>query len=103
MSFFGEVWLWSLAGFLVGAFLCWVLVARPAQRRTAELEDSLAEARRAAKAPAPQVRDRPFDDHDDRPSFDSAPSFDGAAFDSAAFDSAAYDQAMPERLKATLY
>ncbi|MFC5285997.1 hypothetical protein ACFPM7_02945 [Actinokineospora guangxiensis] len=64
MSFFGQVWLWSLAGFLVGALLCWLLVARPARRQIAELEDSLAEARRAAKAP--EAGDRPREDYNDR-------------------------------------
>ncbi|MGW5055469.1 sunset domain-containing protein [Actinokineospora sp. NPDC004072] len=59
MPFFGQVWLWSLAGFLVGALLCWALVARPARRRVTELADSLADARRdAARSP------RPYDDYD---------------------------------------
>jgi hypothetical protein len=41
MPIFGQVWLWSSLAFLLGAFLCWVLVARPARRRVAELEDEL--------------------------------------------------------------
>jgi hypothetical protein len=38
MPIFGQVWLWSSLAFLLGALLCWVLVALPARRRVAELE-----------------------------------------------------------------
>jgi hypothetical protein len=41
MPIFGQVWLWSSLAFLLGAFLCWALVARPARRRVGELEDEL--------------------------------------------------------------
>src|SRR3954447_12619206 len=41
MPIFGQVWLWSSLAFLLGAVLCWVLVARPARRRAGELEGEL--------------------------------------------------------------
>ncbi|MCG8915406.1 hypothetical protein L6E12_06350 [Actinokineospora sp. PR83] len=46
MPFFGQVWVWSLAGFLVGALLCWLLIANPARKRVVVLERRLAEDRR---------------------------------------------------------
>ncbi|WP_026425770.1 hypothetical protein [Actinokineospora inagensis] len=52
MPFFGQVWVWSLAGFLVGAALCWAIVALPARRRVVELEDQLAQSRRRDALPA---------------------------------------------------
>ncbi|PPK69474.1 hypothetical protein V5P93_006884 [Actinokineospora auranticolor] len=45
MPFFGQVWVWSLAGFLVGAALCWLLIANPARKRATQLESELAGAR----------------------------------------------------------
>jgi hypothetical protein len=42
MPIFGQVWLWSSLAFLLGALLCWALVALPARRRVGELEDELA-------------------------------------------------------------
>lgn len=52
MPFFGQVWVWSLAGFLVGALLCWILIAHPARRRVADLQNRLAASRRReAQAP----------------------------------------------------
>jgi hypothetical protein len=41
MPIFGQVWLWSSLAFLLGALLCWALVALPARRRVGELEDEL--------------------------------------------------------------
>lgn len=38
MQIFGQVWLWSLGSFLLGAFFTWLLLVRPARRRLAELE-----------------------------------------------------------------
>ncbi|MCA1655785.1 MAG: hypothetical protein LC635_04965, partial [Pseudonocardiaceae bacterium] len=42
MPIFGQVWLWSSLAFLLGAVLCWLLVARPARNRVGELEAQLA-------------------------------------------------------------
>jgi hypothetical protein len=41
MPIFGQVWLWSSLAFLLGAVLCWLLVARPARSRVGELEAQL--------------------------------------------------------------
>jgi hypothetical protein len=41
MPIFGQVWLWSSLAFLLGALLCWLLVARPARNRVGELEAQL--------------------------------------------------------------
>lgn len=41
MPIFGQVWVWSSLAFLLGAFLCWALVARPARRRAGQLESEL--------------------------------------------------------------
>jgi len=41
MPIFGQVWLWSSLAFLLGAFLCWALVARPARRRVGQLHAEL--------------------------------------------------------------
>lgn len=38
MSVFGQVWLWSLAAFVLGALLTWLLLVRPARARVRELE-----------------------------------------------------------------
>ncbi|MBM7770422.1 hypothetical protein JOD54_000626 [Actinokineospora baliensis] len=46
MPFFGQVWVYSLAGFLVGAALCWVLIALPARKRVTELQDRLTAVRK---------------------------------------------------------
>jgi hypothetical protein len=40
MQIFGQVWLWSLGSFLLGALFTWLLLVRPARRRVAELEDA---------------------------------------------------------------
>lgn len=42
MSIFGQVWLWSLLAFFVGAFLAWLVLVLPARKRIRELESSLA-------------------------------------------------------------
>ncbi|WP_037360055.1 LapA family protein [Amycolatopsis orientalis] len=57
MSIFGQVWLWSLLAFVVGAVLAWLVLARPARKRVSELETELASAhadtaRAAASTPA---------------------------------------------------
>ncbi|MGW7539153.1 sunset domain-containing protein [Amycolatopsis sp. NPDC054798] len=57
MSIFGQVWLWSLLAFIVGAIIAWLVLARPARKRVRELEAELASAhadtaRAAASTPA---------------------------------------------------
>ncbi|MBB1153183.1 sunset domain-containing protein [Amycolatopsis dendrobii] len=57
MSIFGQVWLWSLLAFVVGALIAWLVLARPARKRVRELETELASAhadtaRAAASTPA---------------------------------------------------
>ncbi len=42
MSIFGQVWLWSLLAFVVGALLTWLVLVLPARKRIRELEGSLA-------------------------------------------------------------
>ncbi|OXM43312.1 hypothetical protein [Amycolatopsis alba] len=42
MSIFGQVWLWSLLAFVVGALLTWLVLVIPARKRIRELESSLA-------------------------------------------------------------
>lgn len=44
MSIFGQVWLWSLLAFVVGALLTWLVLVLPARKRIRELEGSLATA-----------------------------------------------------------
>lgn len=44
MSIFGQVWLWSLLAFIVGAILTWLVLVLPARKRVRELESSLATA-----------------------------------------------------------
>jgi hypothetical protein len=42
MSIFGQVWLWSLAAFVLGAVITWLVLVRPIQARNRELERELA-------------------------------------------------------------
>lgn len=51
MSIFGQVWLWSVAAFALGALLSWILLARPAQARVRELERRLVKAEVTPAAP----------------------------------------------------
>src|SRR5690349_5231674 len=87
MPIFGQVWLWSLLAFLLGALLCWVLVVLPVRRRLDAVERRLSTIRTegkhgtagtagstiAAERPQPahdQLSDRPQPAHDlrsDRP------------------------------------
>ncbi len=57
MPIFGQVWLWSSLAFLLGAVLCWLLVARPARNRVGELEAQL--ATRARRQPAVERQEPP--------------------------------------------
>jgi hypothetical protein len=45
MPIFGQVWLWSLASFVVGGLLTGVLLVRPARRRVAYLERTVEQLR----------------------------------------------------------
>jgi hypothetical protein len=63
MPIFGQVWLWSSLAFLLGAVLCWLLVARPARNRVGELEAQLAtRARRQASPERPEPQRRRDDE-----------------------------------------
>jgi hypothetical protein len=59
MSIFGQVWLWSLLAFVIGAVLTWLVLVLPARKRIRSLESRLAvahaETTRAAVQPVPQV------------------------------------------------
>jgi hypothetical protein len=52
MSIFGQVWLWSLVAFVIGALITWLVLVRPAQRRVRELESGLADAQARERAAA---------------------------------------------------
>jgi hypothetical protein len=58
MPIFGQVWLWSLAAFLLGAILTWVLVVLPVRRRISALESRLAAVRADVKVSAAAERAR---------------------------------------------
>jgi hypothetical protein len=62
MPIFGQVWLWSSLAFLLGAVLCWLLVARPARSRVGELEAQLATRARRQSAPERPEQARRRDD-----------------------------------------
>lgn len=71
MPIFGQVWLWSSLAFLLGALLCWLLVARPARNRVGELEAQLTtRARRFATPPERPEPRRPDGDRGVVPGFD---------------------------------
>jgi hypothetical protein len=55
MPIFGQVWLWSLLAFLLGALLCWVWVVLPVRRRIDALERRLASSVRTESRPQPPV------------------------------------------------
>ncbi|HEY3465400.1 MAG TPA: hypothetical protein VGL47_09730 [Amycolatopsis sp.] len=53
MSIFGQVWLWSLAAFFVGALLTWLVLVLPLRKSVRKLESALAQAHAdAARTPA---------------------------------------------------
>src|SRR5262245_23251075 len=62
MPIFGQVWLWSSLAFLLGAVLCWLLVARPARNRVSELEAQLTTRARRQAVPERPEPDRRRDD-----------------------------------------
>jgi hypothetical protein len=66
MPIFGQVWLWSSLAFLLGALLCWVLVARPARRRVGRLEGELManRYRRPAEPADRRALDEEYDAYD---------------------------------------
>ncbi|MCT2583088.1 sunset domain-containing protein [Actinophytocola gossypii] len=65
MPIFGQVWLWSSLAFLLGALLCWGLVALPARRRVGELESELAARARRQPPERPEPRRPVQDERDD--------------------------------------
>lgn len=66
MPIFGQVWLWSSLAFLLGAFLCWALVARPARKRAGQLQAELnSRARRQGPPQRPDRRRRSLDEQYD--------------------------------------
>jgi hypothetical protein len=44
MSLFGQVWLWSLLAFVIGALVTWLVLVLPARKNIRELESRLAQA-----------------------------------------------------------
>ena len=50
VSLFAQVWLWSLAAFLLGSLITWLLSAWPARRRLRKLRREYAEYVRAVEA-----------------------------------------------------
>ncbi|MGH3878790.1 MAG: hypothetical protein ACRDSK_17300 [Actinophytocola sp.] len=66
MPIFGQVWLWSSLAFLLGALLCWALVALPARRRVGELEAELSTRFRRQPADQSESRHRARDDEYDK-------------------------------------
>ncbi|GGM52495.1 hypothetical protein GCM10012275_24340 [Longimycelium tulufanense] len=48
---FGQVWLWSALAFLAGALITWLLFARPARQRLAELDAERGAAAASAEIP----------------------------------------------------
>lgn len=66
MPIFGQVWLWSSLAFLLGAFLCWALVARPARKRVGQLQAELnSRVRRQQPPQRPGRRRRSLDEQYD--------------------------------------
>jgi hypothetical protein len=57
MSIFGQVWLWSLLSFVIGALLAWLVLVLPAQKRIRELESQLARAHAEGARPSGQPTD----------------------------------------------
>lgn len=76
MPIFGQVWLWSLASFVVGGLFTGLLLVRPARRRVADLERTVEQLREPEHEWAPDSLDdesvMEFDD-DDAPSERGAP------------------------------
>jgi hypothetical protein len=60
MPIFGQVWLWSLLAFVIGALVTWVLLVLPIRKRIDALERRLASVRaeKAATTTAPERQDR---------------------------------------------
>lgn len=66
MSIFGQVWLWSIAAFLIGVLLTWMMLVRPVQARNRKLERRLREARTAPVSAPPRRPARPAAPAEDR-------------------------------------
>jgi hypothetical protein len=88
MSIFGQVWLWSLAAFLVGALLTWLVLVLPLRKSVRKLESALAQAHAdAARTPANAARQAaPGTEIFAR----SAPVYDNS------FDDRSYDEPRPQ-------
>jgi hypothetical protein len=56
MPIFGQVWLWSLLAFLLGALVLWLLMVLPVRRRISELERRLAALRKEPRSDPPAER-----------------------------------------------
>ena len=66
---FTQVWLWSVAAFVLGSFITWLLFVRPAKRRLKRLADSYRELRRYVDYQQPDYSrsvDPPRDDQHPR-------------------------------------
>jgi hypothetical protein len=68
MGIFAQVWFWSALAFLAGALLSWALLALPARRQLAQLDQAprveRESGRRSSRAAVPPLPERPsgFDD-----------------------------------------
>lgn len=85
MSVFGQVWLWSLAAFVLGALLTWLLLVRPARARVRELERRVV-AHRSEPVAAPAGHAEPTDDaaldaHVAPSDYLAEPEFESSAYD----------------------
>src|SRR5215217_623831 len=58
MSIFGQVWLWSLAAFVLGVLITWLVLVRPIQTRNRELERALGETNRESFGEGRSQRER---------------------------------------------
>jgi hypothetical protein len=57
MSIFGQVWLWSLLAFVIGALLSWLVLVLPLHKHIRRLESRLATANvKTSRAPAQPVQ-----------------------------------------------
>lgn len=63
MSIFGQVWVYSAAAFVLGVFLTWLFLVRPARRDARELRRRLADAESMAATRSRSTTDR---DHEPR-------------------------------------
>ncbi|MCU1686019.1 MAG: hypothetical protein JWQ81_6758 [Amycolatopsis sp.] len=62
MSIFGQVWLWSLLAFVIGAVLTWLVLVLPARKRIRTLESRLAVAHAETTRAVVQQPAQPVDE-----------------------------------------